>query len=62
MQELVPSFFQCTVSKIIMFTSSVPNFGAGFDDLPCLYVMVIRPLLAACSRALATHQLRIQLR
>ena len=55
MQELVPSFFQCTVSKIIMLTCSVPNFGAGFDDLPCLYAMVILPLLAACSRALATH-------
>mmetsp|Transcript_3283 Transcript_3283/g.6548 ORF Transcript_3283/g.6548 Transcript_3283/m.6548 type:complete len:162 (-) Transcript_3283:157-642(-) len=40
-----------------MLTSSVPIFSARFNDFPGLYDMVIPPLLAACWRALATHQL-----
>mmetsp|Transcript_3289 Transcript_3289/g.6566 ORF Transcript_3289/g.6566 Transcript_3289/m.6566 type:complete len:162 (-) Transcript_3289:157-642(-) len=40
-----------------MLTSSVPIFSARFNDFPGLYDMVIPPLLAACLRALTTHQL-----
>ncbi|EJK52541.1 hypothetical protein THAOC_28168, partial [Thalassiosira oceanica] len=40
-----------------MFTNSVPNFGAEFDDFPDLYDMAIPPLLAACLARPQTHQL-----
>ncbi|EJK54797.1 hypothetical protein THAOC_25544, partial [Thalassiosira oceanica] len=54
---LLLTLYECTASKIIMFTNSLPNFSARFDDFPGLYDRVVPPLLAACLRALTTHQL-----